>query len=120
MHFSELPLTREILGSSTKSDELARLLEQIAPNFVDWLPVEGLPFSGRLLLLEPFSEDTGFSSPRATNDLGQDLMHSIEFSEIRHHPHPACSHFLSKYRGWQIHYLWMKGRPAALALATWC
>lgn len=120
MHFSELPLTREILGSSTKSNELARLLEQIAPHFVDWLPVEGLPFSGRLLLIERAANNTGFVSPRASSDLGEDLMHSIDFSEIRHHPHPTQSHFLSKYRGWQIHYLWVHDRPAALALATWC
>src|SRR3989339_2043033 len=74
MHFSELPVTREILGSSAKSEELAGMLKQVAPQFADACSVEGLPFTGRLLLPDCVGKRLGFVLPRASDDLGEDLM----------------------------------------------
>lgn len=120
MHFSELPLTREILGSSAKGETLAQILEQIAPTFSHVASIEGLPFSGRLLLLELFADAHSLERPMSAADVGEGLVTAVDFAGIYHHPQPSQSYLFNRSRGWQIHYLWVSGRPAALALATWC
>lgn len=120
MHFRRLPVCHEILGASIRARQLADMLNSVAAEFRYTLPVLGLPFSARLILTKPFEESVSFGGPCSAEQVAEELLQSIRLGEVRHHPLPHCSYLLNKERGWQIHRLFVRSNPAALAITTWC
>lgn len=120
MHFRRLPVCHEILGASAATRQLADMLSSVAAEFRYTLPVQGLPFSVRLILTEPFEKSVSFGGPCSAEQVAESLMQSIRLAEVRHHPLPHCSYLINKERGWQVHRLCINGNPSVLASTTWC
>lgn len=119
MHVSELPATRLI---DTVSDSRLRSAIAYAMDgnkdvvFTHYTIVQGLPYSGRLLLTHPAFDAVEISPPKSRGQMCEELWRWLQY-QARFDPHPPPVMLCRK--GLEVNTVLIEGKSAALVWATW-
>ena len=115
MHFRDIT-GDEMIGKTRRKDRLVVLLRQALANrqfFTHWEYIEGLPYSGRVLLTERRPAATAFAQPTDAAEAAVEMFKTCVASLYSPHFRINAS------RGWQVRTCTIDGAPAAILLAEW-